>query len=567
MLGHIHLRDFVLVDDLELELGTGMTALTGETGAGKSILVDALGLALGDRADSGVVRHGAERAEISVGFSLDGKPGIQAWLEAQDLADEGECLVRRVIPRDGRARAYINGRPVTLAQLRELGERLVDIHGQHEHQSLLRREVQRALLDRHGGHAERVQAVADTWRELRDCRARLEALRAAARDRAGRLELLRFHVEELRALGAEVGELARLQEEHRRLANRGRLQEATRAALHHIYEGEPSAHGLLGQALRPLEEAARLDPALGEIAELVNGALIQAREAADMLAHHADAEDEDPERLAWLDARIASLQQQARKHHVDADALPEVLAGYETELDQLDHADAHLERLEAELAELDARYREQAAALTRARRKAAGALGKAVTEAMQGLGMEGGRFEIAVTPAESPEPTRHGPDQIEFRVSANPGQPFAPLSRVASGGELSRISLAIQVIAADAGTTPVLVFDEVDTGIGGGVAEVVGRRLRELGERVQVLCVTHLPQVAVQAHHQIQVSKLSGKDQTRTRIRTLSGEERVEEVARMLGGVEVTESTLNHAREMLERAGGPSRPRRNKKRK
>ncbi|WJW76453.1 DNA repair protein RecN [Thiohalobacter sp. IOR34] len=565
MLTHIHIRDFVLVDQLELELEPGMTALTGETGAGKSILIDALGLALGDRADSSVVRHGCERAEIAVSFDLATLPAVRDWLQAQDLAEDDECHLRRVVYREGRSRAYLNGRPVPLQQLRELGSRLIDIHGQHEHQSLMRTELQRTLVDDYAGLGPLLSGLAGLYDDWKARREELDRLREAARERGDRLDLLRFQLQELEALAPAEGELERLDEEHARLAHASELIEGGHQALDRLYDAEGSIHGRLGETLAELQALAGLDPALTPVCELLNGALIHTQEAADALRHHSDRLEIDPQRLAWLEERIGLWQQLARKHRLTPAELPALVGRLRDELDRLEHADQHFERLEAEIEELATAYREQAARLGDRRRQAAAELGTAVSAAMQELGMAGGRFEIAVETRSDAGFARHGLERIEFRVSANPGQPLAPLARVASGGELSRISLAIQVIATDASPVPVLVFDEVDSGIGGGVAEVVGRQLRALGDRRQVLCVTHLPQVAAQAHQQLQVSKLASEDATRTRIRPLDAEDRVEEIARMLGGIEVTESTLDHAREMLARAGdGPKRRRKRK---
>lgn len=568
MLAHIHIRDFAIVDELELELVSGMTALTGETGAGKSILVDALGLALGDRAGAEAIRHGAERAEVTATFRIGALPELQAWLTSHDLDADDDCQVRRVVGREGRSRAYINGRPVPVQQLREIGELLADIHGQHEHQSLLRREVQRDILDAFAEHGDDLAALAAVHRDHRARSEELEHLRGAARDRGARSELLRFHIQELEALDLGPDELPRLHEEHGRLANAGRLLESCRRAVAALYEDEVSATGLLGHAHAELGELLRFDPKLQPVCELLDNALIQAREASDELRAYTDRVDLDPGRLDWLDQRLAAIQQVARKHRVKPEELPELLERSRAELARLDHADEHFDALERDIARLAAQF-EALALKVRARRlQAAGELGRRITAAMHELGMPGGRFEIALEALSPGELTRHGLDRIEFRVSANPGQPPAPLTKVASGGELSRISLAIQVIATRGSGIPTLVFDEVDTGIGGGIAEVVGRQLRALGERRQVLCVTHLPQVAAQAHQHCQVQKLTGGETTRTRIRRLSDAERVDEIARMLGGLEVTAQTRAHAEEMIQRAQRPAETRkRGRKRK
>jgi DNA repair protein RecN (Recombination protein N) len=557
MLTHIHIRDFVLVDELELELDGGMTALTGETGAGKSILVDALGLLLGDRAESGWIRHGSERAEISAAFRLDGLAEARDWLAEQALDNgEDECQLRRVISREGRSRAFINASPVPLQSLRELGDRLVDIHGQHEHQSLVRQEVQRALLDDFGDHGAALDAVASAYAAWRAAREELERLRAITAERDSRLEFVRFQVGEMAGLQLREDEFATLEEEHVRLANAGRLLECCYSSLQQLYEAEDgSAHHLLSHALQEVEELAALDAGLKPVQDLLTEARIQVEEAADALRRYGDRVDQDPQRLQAVEQRLGILHDLARKHRVEAAALPALCAQLQQELAELEQADQRLGRLEQELQAFTLRYQEAAAKLHKLRRQAARGFGQRVGEAMQGLGMPGGVFEVQVETRADGRFSPQGSDRIEFRVSANPGQPPMALGKVASGGELSRISLAIQVIASDSARIPTLIFDEVDTGIGGGVAETVGRLLRDLGAQRQVLCVTHLPQVAAQAHRHLQVSKLAGDNSTRTSIRVLGDAERVDEIARMLGGIEITESTRRHAGEMLERAG------------
>jgi DNA repair protein RecN (Recombination protein N) len=558
MLTHIHIRDFVLVDELELELDGGMTALTGETGAGKSILVDALGLLLGDRAEASWVRHGSERAEISAGFHLDGLDEARAWLAEQELDNgEEECQLRRVISREGRSRAFINASPVPLQSLRELGDRLVDIHGQHEHQSLVRQEAQRALLDGFGGHGEALAAVAAAhgrWRALRE---ELEGLRAITAERDSRLEFVRFQVGELEGLQPRAGELGELEEEHARLANAGQLLESCASSLQWLYDAdEDSAHDRISQALREVEELAGLDASLRPVQDLLTEARIQVQEAADTLRRYTDRVEQDPQRLRDVEQRLGTLHDLARKHRVEPAALPEL---FERLGEGTRHPGAGRPAPGAtgsRGARCAGNYQQAAQTLHKARAKAAREFGTRVSAAMQDLGMPGGVFGVEVTPREDGRFTAQGSDRIEFRVSANPGQPPMALGKVASGGELSRISLAIQVIATDSAAIPTLIFDEVDTGIGGGVAETVGRLLRALGEQRQVLCVTHLPQVAAQAHQHLQVSKLAGANSTRTSIRGLGKKERVDEIARMLGGIEITESTLRHAGEMLERVGG-----------
>ncbi|MFP4683500.1 MAG: DNA repair protein RecN [Ectothiorhodospira sp.] len=553
MLTHIHIRDFAIIDELSLDLRAGMTALTGETGAGKSILVDALGLVLGDRTDAGVVRQGTERAEVSVQMDIGGEPAAAAWLEAQGL-DPEDCLIRRVVGRDGRSRAWINGSPSTLQSLRTLGEMLVDIHGQHAHQSLMRREVQRRILDEYAEHPEHLEAMWETHDRWQRLQGRLEELSGEQEAREDRRELLRFQVEELRTLNPAPGEWQALEEEHGRLAHAGRLLELAETAYQALYETDGSAESTVGRFCSELEEGQDLDARLDEPRQLLASAQIQIREACDALRHYADGLEADPARLEFVESRMAEFQNLARKHQVEPEALPGVQETLAAELEALEEGSGDLASLERDTAAAQEACREAARALHRSRLAAAETFSAAVTQAMQELGMEGGRFECTVETSEDAPLTPRGADQVTFRISANPGQPLQPLARVASGGELSRISLAIQMIAARALPTATLIFDEVDTGIGGGVAEVVGRQLRALGAHRQVLCVTHLPQVAAQAHHHLQVSKHKGQDHTETRIRSLEREHRVEELARMLGGLEITEQTLAHAREMVTRA-------------
>ncbi len=555
MLTHIQIRDFAIIDALELELRDGMTALTGETGAGKSILVDALGLVLGDRADSTAIRQGAERAEISVGFEVSGLDAVCAWLDEQDLSADGDCILRRVITAEGRSRGFVNGRSVPMQMLKELGALLVDIHGQHEHQSLVHRATQLALVDGYGGHAALLDQVAGlyrSWREQADALAELRE-RSAAREQ--RLDVLRFQVRELDALGLGADELERLDEEHQRLAHGERLISGTQRALSQAYEDDGSAQAQLSAAQSELEELAELDARLAPIRDGLQAALVNLEEAADDLQRYLAGLDLDPQRLVWVEERLGSIHELARKHRVEPADLPGLLETLQQELTTLEDADVAIAGLEQKVAQMEADYLAAAQRLSEARRKCAVKLGKEVSAVMQDLGMPGGRLEVALSHADPPRPSPRGMDRVEFQVSANAGQALLPLAKVASGGELSRISLSIQVVAAQATAIPSMIFDEVDSGIGGGVAEIVGRRLRELGDDRQVLCVTHLPQVASQAHHQLRVSKETDTDETRTRIEELTEKERVEELARMLGGVEITATTRKHAREMIAKAG------------
>ena len=566
MLTHINVRNLAIVDAIEVELTAGMTTLTGETGAGKSILVDALGLVLGDRADSTVIRHGCERAEISAGFDIQNHPAASDWLAEQALDADGECQLRRIINREGRTRGYINGQAVPMQSLRELGEQLVDIHGQHEHQSLLRSRVQRQLLDAFGGHQSLLDKLTACYREMKAVRDELQGAFGNDADRDARLDLLRYQQQELASLGLTTEDIGNIDEEHARQANAGRLLEASQQGLEHLDADEgPSVSSLLNQTLDELGELAELDSGLEETTQLLGEAAVLIKESTESLRHYTERLDIDPQRLQWLEQRIGILHDLARKHRCSPEDLPAIEEKIGKELDSIEHADEHRESLQSKLATLEQGYLDAARQLTAKRRRAAKTFGKQITDAMQTLGMAGGIFTVQINPRVAQAFSIHGMDDIEFMVSANSGQPVQPLSKVASGGELSRISLSIQVISASSETIPTLIFDEVDSGIGGVVAEIVGQKLRALGKDRQVLCVTHLPQVAALAHQQMQVTKLSGKDTTRTRIRRLNEAERIDELARMLGGVEITRQTQEHAREMLQQGQTPAKRKKTKR--
>ena len=557
MLSHLQLRDFVLVDHAELEFAAGLTALTGETGAGKSIVVDALALIAGGRAAADIVRQGAERAEVAASFAAI-PPAAAAWLEAQAIEHHGEILVRRVIGGDGRSRAYLNGQMVPLQSLREFADFVIEIHGQQEFQHLVKRSAQRELLDENLDDAALTRAVADVHERYRSCRREFEALKSAAENRGARLDLLRYQVAELAAEVTTVPAIEARFIERQRVANRGRLAEAARTALNAVYESDgDDAHGLLARAQASLRNAGDADPTLAQAGQFLADAAVQVREAADTLRRYLEALDVDPARQEDLERRAAALETLARKHRLGALELPAQRARLEAELQVLENTGQNLADLQARLDALAREYRAAAARLGKARRAAASELGRQITALMQTLGMSGGRFEVAVTAGEE-EFSAHGADDVEFLVSANPGQPPKSLAKVASGGELSRISLAVQVAAASRASPVCMVFDEVDSGIGGAIAEIVGRQLRALGGHAQVLCVTHLPQVASQAHAQFRVTKLSDGKITRTAVKRLTAAERVDEIARMSGGIDITEQARAHAREMLARAESPA---------
>ena len=560
MLTHLQLRDFVLVDSAEFELKSGLTALTGETGAGKSIVVDALLLIAGGRAGGDVVRQGAERAEVAARF--DALPGGAAsWLEAQSIEHQGDLVVRRVIGADGRSRAYVNGQMVSIQALRELAEFLLEIHGQQEFQRLVNRGAQREMLDEHlsdsGGKA--LVEVSGLFECYIACRRELESLMAAAENRDSRLDLLRFQLAEFAAEVTSEAAIEDLFTDRRRIAGRSRLAEAARTALAAVYESDgESAGDLLGRAHTALRNAADADPQLLAAAKLVAEAIINTQEAADALRRYLDVLDIDPKRQDEIERQAAALEALARKHRVTVSELPAQMSRTEAELTTLGNAQQSLAALERDLDTLVHDYRRAAKRLTEARHTAADHLSGRITELMQALGMAGGRFAVSLEPSDrhagQSEFGRTGSDDIEFLVSANPGQTPKSLARVASGGELSRISLAVQVAAAARSSARCMVFDEVDAGIGGAVAEIVGRLLRDLGERTQVLCVTHLAQVASQAHSQFRVTKLSDGKITRTTVKLLAESERVDEIARMLGGIDITGQARAHAREMLANA-------------
>ncbi|MCG6870862.1 MAG: DNA repair protein RecN [Gammaproteobacteria bacterium] len=558
MLASLHIRDFAIVRRLDLEFRDGLTVLTGETGAGKSILIDALTLLLGARAETGVVRADCPQAEISASFTLAPGDDAAIWLAGEELAgdDPRECILRRVIYADRPTRGFINGRPVPMAQMRLLGDQLVDVHGQHEHQSLLKRETQRQILDDFAGAGDAAGEIAASFHQLRELEARLDALKTQSADRDARQELLRFQADELEALGLEPGENSRLEEEHARLAHASELIEGLQSTASDLYDrDEGAASSILNQATARLEQLTDYDPALAGIAALVQEAAIRVDEAAGQLHQQLDRIELDPGRLAWLEERLGLIHGLTRKHQAEADELPPLLERLRVELEDLDDADNNLERLASDLAAVRTRYFEQARALSAQRRSAATTLSDQVGKRMAELGMPGGQFQVAVEPLPEDQPTRYGLDRIEFQVSANPGQPLRPLTRVASGGELSRISLAVQVIIAAIGRIPTLIFDEVDVGIGGRVAEIVGQRLRGLGSSRQVLCITHLAQVAAQGTWHLAVRK-QDQPELSVSISELDDPGQVEEIARMIGGVTITEQTRAHARDMLTRAGG-----------
>jgi DNA repair protein RecN (Recombination protein N) len=549
MLRSLSIRDYVIVERLELEFERGFTVLTGETGAGKSILIDALALVLGRRAEASVVRQGAERAEISAEFDIVEQGPLAQWLEEHELAgDPGVCLIRRVIDAGGRSRSFINGSSATLAQLREAGEYLVDIHGQHEHQSLLRPAAQRELLDGFGGLGESLSRTAElyrTWRRRCDDRKALESNSAAIADERERLE---WQVKELAALEITPETWQSLTAEHARLAHAASLMEGAEYALEVLSEGEGASLSGLNAVIARLNGLTEFDPTLREALDALEPAAIQVQEAVYSLRHYQQKLELDPQRLRAAEARLDAIHSACRKYRIEPEQISSVLERASARLGELE-ASGDIDGCKRLEAEALSAYRAQAQKLGAARRKAAGTLSSEVTAAMQTLAMAGGVFEIALEALEEPSP--HGLEHVEFRVSAHRSVPPQPMAKVASGGELSRLSLAIQTVTSQVAQVPTLVFDEVDAGIGGRVAEIVGRLLKALGKDHQVMCITHLPQVAASADHQWQVAKTTSKTKVASRVVPLYAGQRVEEIARMLGGVKITATTRQHAAEML----------------
>ncbi|MEO6354124.1 MAG: DNA repair protein RecN [Burkholderiaceae bacterium] len=546
MLRTLFIRDFVIVDTVELEFAAGFSVFTGETGAGKSILIDALTLALGGRGDASVVREGATRADISAEFAINAHTA--AWLDANEFqSEDGAVLLRRVIDNAGRSKAFINGSAATAAQLRAIGEMLVDIHGQHAHQSLLKADAQRTLLDSQAGLLPQAREVAAAYKNWRGISKQREAFEKDAKNVLLERERLEWQVGELEKLAAKPGEWDAVSTEHSRLSHAASLIEGAQEALNAISEADHPILSQLSSLNLKLGKLADIDGALKPVLELLEPARIQLQEAVYALNDYLSRVELDPNRLREVDARLDALHSTARKFRVAPEQLPEECDALSLQLRQLADA-SDLDALRAQEDKARAAYLLLAQKLSGARAKATKTLGDAVTAAMQDLSMAGGRFVVALNGG---EPAAYGLEQVEFLVAGHAGSSPRPLAKVASGGELARISLAISVIASSATATPTLIFDEVDSGIGGGVAEVVGRLLKRLGRDRQVLCVTHLPQVASQANQHFEVSKANLDGKTVSRIDALDAKSRVEEIARMLGGIEITATTRKHARELL----------------
>jgi DNA repair protein RecN (Recombination protein N) len=554
MLTSLYVRHLAVVEEADLAFGPGLTVVSGETGAGKSLLVDALMLLAGARADSSIVRAGSDRAELAAEFDLSQLPEARDWLRREELDEDGTCQLRRVIRAEGSSRAWINGRPATLGQIGELAALLVEIHGQHEHQALLERTHQLNLLDAYAGNEGRVAQVRELAQQWRELGARIRKL-AGGEDREHRLGLLRHELAELEQWALPADRLAELENSHKRLANASKLTEGI-AGVVELLDGDSefALRSSLSRAHAELGRLAGLDDRLSPMLELLDNAQIQLNEATDGLARYAQDVDLDPERYAEVDTHLTRLHELSRKHRLPVAELEARRIALHEELTELENAGEALERLEAQRAQLQRDYDKAADALSKARQTAAKRLGKEVSALMAELGMAGGVLQVQLEASETGEPDAQGRERCELLVSANPGQPPRPLRKVASGGELARISLGIEVATLGKDTIGCMVFDEVDTGIGGAVAEVVGQKLRALGARCQVLCVTHLPQVAAQGHAHLRVSKHAAGGSTHTRIEVLDTEGRRDELARMLGGVEITRETRAHAKKMLEQA-------------
>lgn len=550
MLVELAIRDYAIVDNLDVELHGGMTAITGETGAGKSILLGALGLCLGDRADAGSVRHGKTRADLAARFDITALPAARAWLEQRELPHD-DCLLRRVITTSGRSKAWINGQPATVADLKALGEHLIEIHGQHAHQALLREETHLRLLDDYAGHSTAVTQLGETHRRWQQARRKLKRLAEDGDEAQARRQLLRYQVEELDQLALAEGELHLLEEDQERLAHVEETLREAQFAADCCDHDEGGALSLLQQAISRLTDLpGSHHGALGDARGMLSEARIQIEEAGRELQRFVDTTELDPERLAYVDARLGDVHRIARKHHMLPDELAILHQRLRQELAELEGGDHDLEALSAEVSELRDTWRAQAKAISETRQQAARQFGDEVQQQLVFLAMGKASFAVQVEPRETPSP--EGLDSVRFLISANPGQPPRPLTKVASGGELSRISLAIQVVAASHSTIPSLVFDEVDVGISGATAEIVGQLLKRLGNSGQVMTVTHLPQVAAQAHQHLHIEKQAEADTTLTQMMMLDEAGRVRELARMLGGIKLSERTLAHAREMLD---------------
>lgn len=550
MLTSLRIENFAIVKQLDLDFSQGMTAFTGETGAGKSIMIDALMLALGGRGDASTIRTGEDKCDISATFHIDKTSDPAKWLEEHDMdAEAGEIILRRVIYAEGRSKSYINGQPFPLQKVKEFSEMLVHIHGQHQHQTLLHHATHRQQLDAYAGHDDCLQQVQALYKQCQKIRQELDQLKNQD-VHSDRLELLQFQIDELQALNSYEGEMQSLSEEHQLLHHANDYLTHSQHILALLNDNdELNINRALNQVLHAIMQLPQEQPSIKNAAELINNALIQCEEAMNEVREFTHQVQLDPERLQAVELRLSALHQVARKYHIDANGLPEHARHLQDEFNRLQNTEQRASFLQQEHERFSLAYEQAAARLTSARKQAADKLSQDITRIIQQLGMPKGRVDIEITPLDKMQ--AHGMDKVEYKVCTNPGMSPDLLSKIASGGELSRISLAIQMVTAQRGATPTLLFDEVDVGIGGATAALVGQLLRKLGERLQVFCVTHQPQVASSAHHHFVVEKHSEQEQTFSRIIPLAESDKINEIARMLGGLTITEQTRLHAKELL----------------
>ena len=552
MLKQLHIKNLAIIDEVDLDFKMGMTVLTGETGAGKSILIDALGLVLGDRGDSSLIREKTERAEIVATFDIGSSKELHQLCEEQSIdLDSDELVVRRVISRDGRSRAYVNSSQVPVQLLRTIGQSLIDIHGQHAHQSLMNRSVQRTLLDFYAAHVDILNEVNRIYHEWKDINDKLTAITNDSGSHEATIELLQYQVKELEDLSLQEGENENLEDEHRRLSNIKELIDVTQSVLSSLDESEISVQSGLQRAVHGLKTLSKSDPETEKFADLLDNITIQLSDAVEDIRHYSGKLEDDPQRLTEVENRLETLYDMSRKHQVKPHELPEHFRTLQDKLDGLINDRESVQNLIKERDELLSQYQQTAGKLHKSRTRAAASMAGEISTQLKLLGMPDGKFHVNIEQLDPGQPTRDGPDQIEFLVSLNPGSSPQALRKVASGGELSRISLAIQMSCKEAKTAPTLIFDEVDAGIGGKTADIVANLLKDIADGLQVFCVTHLPQVASRADNHLLVDKYSKQNFTFTQVSLLNDDERVEEIARMLGGMRVSEKTMEHAREML----------------
>jgi len=554
MLSQLKVANFAIAEKVDVLFKNGMTVLSGETGAGKSIILDALGLTLGDRADTSMVRHGESKADLSAVFEIEQQAEALSWLKERDLEADNQCILRRVITSEGRSRSYINGHPSSLQNLKAIGELLIDIHSQHEHQSLLNKDNHRVILDNFSHTHALADQVTKKFKDWSKQAKHLSRLENNQDEIAAKTHLLQFQLEEFEALNLQQGELKQLEKEQSQLANAELFLAKAHDAMARCSEGENSAIEVVGSAANALQDLPSEHSQISEALNMLNEALIQIDEAGNNLRHFVDSFECNPERLAQVEERLSTIYQLARKHRCDAQELTQVQEALSKELNQYTHGEQNLEQLEKEVKILEQQYFDAAQKQRTLRSEHAQNLEKKVAEQLALMDMKSVHFSVSLSPLEKHKATQHGIDAIEFLISTNPGQPAKPINKVASGGELSRISLAIQVIIAQTSTIPTLVFDEVDVGIGGGTAQIVGRLLKSLGKKGQIICVTHLPQVASQGDSHYFISKRTQGGKVKSSIDELDQNGKTKEIARMLGGVKITDHTIAHAKEMLETA-------------